>query len=91
MTMSFFLFFIMAAFGFYLFWQKERQKMMFKIILFSAWLFSVLFFPLFHLRSLQIVGLGVIFLFALVIHWLYQKRQYFFVLFLCPHKFFPDR
>lgn len=78
-----------TAFGFYLFWQKNRKKIAFQIILFSAafsfissWLFSLFFFPLFHLRSLQIVGLAVVFLSALTIDWLYQKRQYYLVFFV---------
>ncbi len=83
------LFFLIAIFGLYLFWQKNRQKKVIRVILFSAAfsffstvVFSVLFFPVFHPRSLQIVGLGVIFLFALTIDWLYQKKQKFLAFFV---------
>jgi len=76
-----FLFLLMGIFGFYLFWQQEKQEFAFQIIFFSALvssgltiLFSILVSPIFHPRSFQIVGIAIIFLLALLFRWLYQRR-----------------
>jgi len=75
---------MMAIFGLYLLGRERKSMVIFQITLFSAlfstvfaFLFSVLVSPIFHTRSLQIVGINLLFLFGLTLHWLYQKGQHY--------------
>lgn len=81
------LFFILVFLGLWAFWRQKEKSQEGGIILFcsgfslfSSLLFSALFFPVFHLRSLQIVGLAVVFLLALALDWLWRQKKHLAVI-----------
>ena len=80
------IFIAIAGLGLHLFF-KTKKELMLSIILFSSGLafiscliITFLFSPVFHLRSLQICSLGLLFLIAIAIHWFWQKKHYYLVL-----------
>ncbi len=86
-----FLLLAMALFGLYIFWQGNRKSEIFQIITFCAFfssylalLYSILISPIFHIRSLQIVGLALVFLCSLVVYWLNKKKENYLVFFIIP-------
>ncbi|MDO8551551.1 MAG: hypothetical protein Q7S03_02625 [bacterium] len=81
------LFLFLAAFGFYVLLRKVKTKSGFILFPFSALfsslvaaIISITLSPVFHPRNLQIIAINFLFLSALALWWLCQRKYYVFVL-----------